>query len=61
MNDGVDASWMTPYPVPIFGGTIAMIGIVCLIRVFSSALWPMWVWASAVFLTLVAISLMAVM
>lgn len=61
LNDGVDVAWMNSYPMPIIGGSIALFGVVCLIRVFSSALWPMWVWATAVFSTVVVIVLMAVM
>lgn len=61
INDGLDVAWMLPYPVPALGGAIALVGVFCMLRVFSVIPWPAWVWVTISALTVGAITIFAVM
>lgn len=45
LNDNIDPSWMDAYPVTATGKIIVVIGLFCMLRVFSQSAAPDWVWA----------------
>jgi hypothetical protein len=48
-NDGYDIAWMDHHPVGVVVGlTVAMIGIFCMVRVFSLSRAPAWIWLGVV-------------
>lgn len=61
INDGGDVSWMAPYPVPVIGGAIAIVGMVWMLRVFSFSSWSPLVWIGIAVAALATLTTAAIM
>ena len=59
-NDGYDITWMDDHPVGVvIGLVIAMVGIFCMVRVFSLSRAPAWIWLGVVGFTVAVMTFVA--
>lgn len=58
-NDGWSVEWMNAVPIHIAGYVITMVGIFCMIRVFSLSRQPAWVWLGITLVTIGSVTLFA--
>lgn len=61
LNDGHSVDWMGTIPIPFVGYCITVIGIWCMIRVFTLSRQPSWVWAGIIAITVGSLTLLAVL
>jgi len=58
-NDGYDTAWIRSIPVPFIALSIEIVGLFCMVRVFSMTTWPSWIWAVSMAATIAVMAALA--